>query len=49
LHFSETKPIFTQEKLVVLSNAFVKKSMKIPRKEIQKTQRIKKEYENEIK
>ena len=40
---------FTHKKLVVLSNAFVKKSMKIPRKEIQKAQRIKKEYENEIK
>ncbi len=40
---------FDQEKLVVLSNGFQKKSQKTPKQEIVKATKIKREYENEKK
>jgi len=38
---------FDQDKLVVLSNGFQKKSQKTPKKEIVRATKIKREYENE--
>lgn len=39
---------FDKGKLIILANAFVKKSKKTPYREIEKAMRIKKEYENGI-
>jgi phage-related protein len=40
---------FDEGRLVILENGFQKKSQKTPKKEIEKAERIKKEYENEKK
>jgi phage-related protein len=40
---------FDKGQLVVLANGFQKKTQKTPRQEIEKAQKIKKEYENEKK
>ncbi len=40
---------FDKGKLIVLTNGFQKKEQKIPKKEIEKALKIKKEYENENK
>jgi len=38
---------FDKGKLIVLTNCFIKKSQKTPRKEIKKAEKLKKEYMNE--
>lgn len=38
---------FAKEKLIILSNAFIKKSKKTPQNEIKRAIRIKEEYNNE--
>lgn len=40
---------FDKGKLIILANGFQKKSQKTPKKEIEKAEKIKKEYENENK
>lgn len=37
---------FNNQKLIMVTNAFIKKSQKTPKKEIQIAERIKKEYES---